>query len=135
MEKTLKTKTKIIVIDGMEIPMRISAATIIFYKNEFHKDMFKNLSKLTEGEVNYDENGNAVSATIPEEAVETILEVGYIMAKQGDSKMKKSFVEWLDQFSFESITDSALAEIMSMIQGDQETMEEPKKNNEEQSAE
>lgn len=129
--KNLKTATRTVIIDGQEIPMRISGATVIYYKNEFHKDFFNQMSKLDDSQVNFDENGNPVSMTIPEEAVETLLEIGYVMAKQGNPKMKVSFIEWLDSFSFEAITSTALSEIAMMIRGDQSTIEEPKKNNDE----
>ena len=131
MKNNLKTATRTVIIDGQEIPMRISGATVIYYRQEFRKDFFAQMSKLNNNEINFDENGNPVSMTIPEDSVETILEMGYVMAKQGNPKMKESYIEWLDGFSFEAITESALAEITSMIFGDQQTIEEPKKNNEE----
>lgn len=133
--KTIKTTTRTVIIDGQEIPMRISGATVIFYKNEFKKDLFNNLSSLSNAEIKTDEKGNPIAMTIPEDAVETLLEVGYIMAKQGNPKLKETFVEWLDQFSFEAITSDAISEIAMMLQNDQKTLEKPKKNNEEQSDE
>ena len=131
----MKTETRTVTIDGIEIPMRISGATVIYYRNEFRKDMFASLAKLQGGEVETDEDGNAVSMTLPDGAVETLLEVGFIMAKQANPKMKMSIEEWLDQFSWDSITGEALSEIASMIRSDKESLEEPKKNNEEQSGE
>lgn len=133
--KNIKTITRTVIIDGQEIPMRISGATVIFYKNEFKKDLFSNLSNLSSAEIKTDEKGNPIAMTIPEDAVETLLEVGYIMAKQGNPKLKETFVEWLDSFSFEAITSTALSEIAMMLYNDQKTLEEPKKNNEEQSDE
>lgn len=133
--KNIKTTTRTVIIDGQEIPMRISGATVIFYKNEFKKDLFSNLSNLSNAEIKTDEKGNPIAMTIPEDAVETLLEVGYIMAKQGNPKLKETFVEWLDQFSFEAITSTAISEIAMMLHNDQKTLEEPKKNNEEQSDE
>ena len=125
---SIKTKTQIVTIDGKEIPMRISGATPILYRNEFHKDMLVSMSELNKTTT------DETSITIPEGAVETLLEMAYIMAKQGDSKLKKPFVEWLDEMSFDAILSGGLLEaVMKMFNNDEETIVEDKKKADQQS--
>ena len=45
-----KVKTKTIIIDGIPIPMKISGATYLKFRNEFHEDMFTKLQKVNESE-------------------------------------------------------------------------------------
>lgn len=123
----IKTKTQIVTIDGQDVPMRISGATPILYRNEFHKDMLVSMAQLQSSE----QDGESV--TIPEGAIETLLEIAFIMAKQGDSSMKKTYVEWLDEISFESITDgTVLTAVMNMFNKDKETLVEDKKKADQQ---
>lgn len=130
----MRTQTTTVTIDGNEIPFRVSAATPIIYRNEFHKDMFQELSVIEGSEPVADENGEVVAVTIPEGAVETILELAYIMAKQGDTKLKVSFLEWLERFSFESITNGeVLQPVLELLISDRETIVEDKKKADEQS--
>lgn len=130
----MRTQTINVMIDGQEVPMRVSAATPIIYRNEFHKDMFKTLDGLSGGEPITDDKGDVVAVTIPEGAVEAILELAYVMAKQGDPKLKVSFVEWLEGFSFEAITSGeVLQPILQMLNNDKETIVESKKKVDQQS--
>ena len=130
----MKTKERIVQIDGQEIKMRISGATPILYRNEFKKDMFVQMQELDKGEVVYDDEGNAVAVSLPDGAVETLLELAYILARQGDSKLKVSFIEWLDRFSFDSLTNGdAFGSVLLMIRGDEEPIVEEKKSQDQQS--
>lgn len=125
----MKTKERTVTIDGQEIKMRISGATPILYRNEFKKDMFVQMQELDNGEVEFDSEGNPVSVSLPDGAVETLLELAYILARQGDSKLKVSFIEWLDRFSFESLTNGeAFGSVLLMIRGDEEVIVEEKKS-------
>ena len=119
----IKTNTKIIKVGDREIPMRISGATYILYRNEFKDDM---LVKLTEINANNEEG----TVTLPEGAVDTLLKMAYIMAKQG-GEVKESFVEWLDTFSFNDSIDKLISSVYQMINDDQETLDEAKKKDEE----
>lgn len=124
----IKTKTQIMEIDGREIPMRISGATPILYRNEFKKDMLVSMTELNKVQ----DDGDSV--TIPEGAIESLLEMAYIMAKQGDSSMKKSFVEWLDELSFDAIMSGGVLEaVVKMFNGDSETIVEDQKKTDQQS--
>lgn len=130
----MKTKERIVTIDGQEVKMRISGATPILYRNEFRKDMFVQMQELDKGEVELDSNGNPINVTLPDGAVETLLELAYILAKQGDSKMKLSYIEWLDKFSFDSLTNGEVfGSVLLMIRGDEEVIVEEKKSQGQQS--
>ena len=133
MKSNIKTQTKIVEIDGQEIPMRISAATPIYFRNIFHKDMFKALNELDNTEQIQDENGNVVAVTFPDGAVETVLEMAYVMACQGNPTLKMPFIEWLEGFRFETLTSGeAFQPVLEMIHGDEETIVEDKKKAEQQ---
>ena len=124
----IKTNTQIIKIDGKEIPMRISGATPILYRNEFHKDMLVSMTELNKSNVDGD------TLTIPDGAIETLLEMAYIMAKQGDPSLKTPYVEWLDSISFEAILNGGVLEaVMNMFNADEQTIVEDKKKADQQS--
>lgn len=126
----IKTQTKTFMIDGKEVPFRISGATPILYRNEFHKDMIVSMTELNK--IQEDEN----AITIPEGAIESLLEMAYIMAKQGDTSMKKPFIDWLDEISFEAILNGGILEaVVKMFNGDSEQIVKDEKKTDQPSGE
>ncbi len=122
-----KVKTKTIIIDGIPIPMKISGATYLKFRNEFHEDMFAKLQRVNESEGRKNEEGQ-IEYQLSGEAIETLLQIAYIMARQGTPTMETSFEDWLDQFSFSGTMSEGLQGVLAMVNNDQETLEEAKKN-------
>ena len=106
-----------VMIDGIEVAMRGSAATPYRYKQVFHEDMLK------------------VTQSIGAEGPETIdfaMKVGYVMAMQAsDADMQKlsegTFVEWCDQYSFDGMLE-AVEGILTIYAGNSQTDSDAKKN-------
>lgn len=117
---------KIITIDGKDFNCRCSAATYIKYRSIFKEDLFTQMQDLAK---NIGEDG-----TIPEGAVAMLLQATYVMALQGDPKMKVSFEEWLDQFSLMGPMNG-MQGVYELLLGDQQGIDEAKKKNDQQSAE
>lgn len=123
------TKTHNITIDGIEVALRCSGATPILYRTTFKGDLLVEFNRLVlrNGE---DEDK---TDTLPDGAIELLIKAAYIMARQGDPKEKRTFEEWADQFSLMGLTND-IGKVAEIIIEDDETIEEPKKNTEEQSA-
>lgn len=117
---------KIITIDGKEVALRASGATYIKYRNAFKEDLF----------IRMEEIGKEITdgVTLPEGAVDTMLKAMYIMAVQADKNNKLNFEDWLDQFSMMGPLEG-IQGVYELLLGDQATLDEPKKKEEEQSAE
>lgn len=117
---------KEIIVDGIPVQMKSTGATYIKYRNAFHKDLFKELQAI----------GQAVQdgEQMPEGAVETLLRAAYIMAQQATPSDKRSFEEWLDQFSLLGSIENVQG-VYALLLADRETLEEPKKKNDQPSAE
>lgn len=122
----MNTTVKTITIDGIEIPMKISGATYLKFRNEFHEDMFAKIQKVNQSEGQVMEDGTT-QYQLDGEAIETLLQIAYIMAKQGNPELETSFEDWLDQFSFNATMTDGLQGVLAMINNDQEVLEEPKK--------
>lgn len=113
---------RIVHIDGKEVALRCSGATYIKYRNEFKGDLFTELQKFSEGDGN----------TLPDGAMQTLLQATYIMAKQKDPSIKENFEDWLDQFDLMGSV-SGLQDVLELIAGNNLTLEEAKKNKDQQS--
>lgn len=118
--------TKEVIIDGISVSLKCSAATYIKYRSLFHEDLFTGLQKIGEQ--------IADGQALPEGAVEVLLKATYIMALQGNPKEKRGFEDWLDQFSLKASLDG-IGEVYDLLLGDQEPIEEAKKKNDQPSAE
>ena len=116
---------KVITIDGKDIKCRCSAATYIKYRSVFKEDLFTELQKMA-SQIGDD-------GAIPEGALATLFQAAYIMALQGDPKLKVDFETWIDQFDLIG-SIQGVQEIYPLLLGDHETIEEPKKKEEQQSA-
>lgn len=118
--------TKEVTIDGVNVALKCSAVTYIKYRALFHEDLFTGLQKVG-AQI---QDGEA----LPDGAVEILLKATYIMALQGNPKERRSFEEWLDQFSLKGSLDG-IGEVYDILLGDEETIEDPKKKNDRQSGE
>ena len=107
---------KVITIDGIDVPMKITGATYLKFRNEFNEDMFKKLQSL-----------NDIEGEVGDDAINTLLQIAYIMAKQATPTMTDTFEEWLDQFTFIGAINDALLGVLEMVNNDQITIDEAKK--------
>lgn len=117
---------KVITIGDKDIKLRSSAATYIKYRRVFKEDLFKTLQDMTK---EMGEDGD-----IPDGAVAVLLQAAYIMALQADPKMTMDLETWLDQFE---LLDSihGIQGVFEMLMGDQNTIDEAKKKNDQPSEE
>ena len=115
---------KVIKIGEKDIKLRSSAATYIKYRRVFKEDLFKTLQEMSK-EIGDDGN-------IPDGAVATLFQAAYIMACQADPKMTMDIDTWLDQFELlDSINN--IQGVFEMLMGDQLTIDEAKKKNDQPS--
>lgn len=115
---------KVIKIGNKDIKLRSSAATYIKYRRTFKEDLFRTLQDMSK-EIGDD-------GTIPDGAVGTLFQAAYIMAGQADPKMNMDLDSWLDQFELlDSI--NGVQDVFGMLMGDQATIDEAKKKNDQQS--
>lgn len=118
---------KVIKIDGKDVALRASGATYIRFRNMFHKDLFVELQNIS---ATVSEDG-----TMPDGALEVLLQATYVMATQATPDLKEtSFEDWLDQFSLMGSVEG-IQGVYALLGADQETLESPKKKNEQQNAE
>ena len=89
---------KNILIDGIEVPFKASAAIPRVYRIRFRRDIFADLAQLKKA-MDEDE-----TFSIP--SLEVFEDIAYIMAKHADPEnVPNEPDEWLDQFNFFSIYD------------------------------
>lgn len=116
---------KIIEIDGKQIKFKATGATPVLYRRKFNKDLLLGMQKLNEAFVNQNyDNGS----------LEVFENLCYIMAKQGDSTIVDDVEEWYDSFNMFSIYE-VMPQIIELWNTSTQQIVEPKKNNEQQSAE
>lgn len=113
---------KEIEIDGRIVPFKASGATPLFYRRLFGRDMFKDMSRLTDSMPEKSE-GKESKFTI--EDLSLFENVSYCMAKQADSGIP-DMEEWYDQFEVFSIY-SVLPELIDLWRINQLTDIESKK--------
>lgn len=114
---------KVIKIGDKDIKVKSSAATYIKYRRIFKEDLFRTLQDMTK---DIGDDG-----TIPEGAVATLLQAAYVMAQQADPKITNDFEIWVDQFELlDSI--NGIQDVFGMLMGDQVTIDEAKKKNDQQ---
>lgn len=83
---------KVIKIGNTDVTLRATASTVRRYRAKFGRDLLLDMQKFTNGE----QNG---------EALESILNLTYIMAKQANDKIPDDIDEWLDSFDVFPIAD------------------------------
>lgn len=90
---------KEIEIDGKMIPFRASATIPRIYRAQYHRDIFKDLVKLSE---EIDKNDKEESG-MELESLEVFENVAYLMAKHADPSQPNTPEDWLEQFNVLSI--------------------------------
>lgn len=91
--------TRIINIDGAEVPFKASAAIPRFYRFKFRRDIFADLKRLSDA-MNASSEENSSLDIFSLEAFENI---AYVMAKHADPTIPDDLEEWLDRFNAFSI--------------------------------
>lgn len=113
MERTVK-------IGGKDVRMQASAATPVFYRRKFNRDILVDLAPFMAGK-EMDDLG-------------VFENLAYIMAKRADPEgVPDDIVEWLDQFDAATAIFDALPEIMTLWVATQKTTSTAKKKSGRQS--
>lgn len=110
--------TKMIEIDGKQVPFKASAAIPRIYRIKFHRDIYKNLDALGKAVGNGDEDSSHL---------EMFENIAYIMAKHAAPSIPDNPEEWLDEFSTFSIYQ-VLPKIIELWGLNVQTDVESKKN-------
>jgi hypothetical protein len=120
--------TKVIEIDGKQVPFKASAAIPRIYRVRYGRDIFKDLMKLEKA---MNENTEEDS-TLDLFSLETFENIAYLMAKHADPSLPDTAEDWLDEFSVFSIYQ-VLPEIIELWGLNLQTQSVSKKNGQEQS--
>ncbi|MCI2061735.1 MAG: hypothetical protein LKJ83_03065 [Eubacteriaceae bacterium] len=91
--------TKTIEIDGREVTFRASAAIPRLYRNQFHRDIYRDLNDLQKGMEKSDEESSSLDTF----SLELFENIAWLMAKHADNDAPDSPEKWLDDFSTFSI--------------------------------
>ena len=115
---------KNILVDGMEVPFKASAAVPRLYRLKFGRDIYKDFVALQKSV----KDGNKENSTIDIESLEVFENIAYIMAKHADpDNVPSSPDEWLEQFNTFSIYE-ILPKLIELWGLNIETQVESKKN-------
>lgn len=90
---------KTIEIDGREVTFRASAAIPRLYRNQFHRDIYRDLNELQKS---MNQSGEE-SSTLDTFSLELFENIAWLMAKHADKEVPDTPEEWLDDFSTFSI--------------------------------
>lgn len=91
---------KNILVDGMEVPFKASAAVPRLYRLKFHKDIYEDFSDLQKSVGENDSENSALDI----ESLEVFENIAYIMAKHAQPDVvPDSPDEWLESFNTFSI--------------------------------
>ena len=115
---------KTINVSGIEVTFRSSASIPRIYRKMFGRDIFKDISSLTES---YSEQSDPNQSTMPIEDLEIFENVAYVMAYHANPEIPDSIDAWLDQFPMFSIYE-ILPEILQLWGDNVFTTEQSKKN-------
>jgi hypothetical protein len=96
-------------ICGKDVKFRSSATIPRLYRLKFHRDIFKDLSKLEKSYKDRDDGGKEMEI----EDLEIFENVAYIMAYHANPTIPPTIEEWLDQFDMFSIYE-ILPEILEL---------------------
>ena len=122
--------TRVIEIDGKQVPFKASAAIPRLYRVKYGRDIFKDLMALEKAlNENSEENSNLDLFSL-----ETFENIAYLMAKHADPSLPDTAEEWLDEFSVFSIYQ-VLPEIITLWGLNVQTQSVSKKNGLPQSGE
>ena len=115
--------TKMIEIDGKQVPFKASAAIPRIYRIKFHRDIYKDLDALGKAVGNGDEGSSHLDMF----SLEMFENIAYIMAKHADPVVPASPDEWLEQFNTFSIYE-ILPQLIDLWGLNVETQVQSKKN-------
>lgn len=119
--------SKTIIIDGISVPFKASAAIPRLYRLQFRRDLFHDFAALQKSVDEEKEKDGDASGLNPE-ILETFENVAYMMAKHADPKgVPATAEEWLEQFSMFSIYE-ILPELLELWNANLQTQVQSKKN-------
>ena len=87
--------TKMIEIDGKQVPFKASAAIPRIYRIKFQRDIYKDLSVL-EKSIG---DGDPEKSSLYLFSLEMFENIAFIMAKHADASIPDTPEEWMDQFN------------------------------------
>jgi len=115
---------KNILVDGMEVPFKASAAVPRLYRLKFGRDIYKDFAALQKSV----SEGNEDSSGLDIESLEVFENIAYIMAKHADPEnVPDNPDEWLEAFNTFSIYE-VLPQLIELWGLNVETQAESKKN-------
>lgn len=120
---------KNILVDGIEVPFKASAAVPRLYRLKFGRDIYRDFAALQSAvEVSEDENSDEKKkSALSIESLEVFENVAYIMAKHADPEGVPSEPdEWLERFNTFSIYE-VLPQLIDLWGLNVETQAESKK--------
>ena len=122
--------TRVIEIDGKQVPFKASAAIPRLYRVKYGRDIFKDLLALEKALKENSEENSGLDVF----SLETFENIAYLMAKHADANLPETAEEWLDEFSVFSIYQ-VLPEIIELWGLNVQTQSVSKKNDLQQSGE
>ena len=122
--------TRVIEIDGKQVPFKASAAIPRLYRVKYGRDIFKDLMALEKALNENSEENSGLDVF----SLETFENIAYLMAKHADANLPETAEEWLDEFSVFSIYQ-VLPEIIELCGLNVQTQSVSKKNDLQQSGE
>ncbi len=116
-----------IIVDGIEVPFKASAAVPRLYRLKFGRDIYKDLADLKKS-VNENEDEDTENSALSIESLEVFENIAYIMAKHANPEGVPSEPdEWLEQFNTFSIYE-VLPQLLGLWGLNTETQVKSKKN-------
>ena len=114
---------KNIIIDGIDVPFKASAAVPRLYRLKFRRDIYQDFAALQKSVGENTEESSALDI----ESLEVFDNIAYIMAKHADAAIPASPDEWLEQFNTFSIYE-ILPQLINLWGLNVETQVQSKKN-------
>ncbi len=115
---------KNIIVDGIEVPFKASAAVPRLYRLKFHRDIYKDFAAL---QTNVKE-GDEENSTLDIESLEVFENIAFIMAKHADPEnVPDNPDDFLEQFNTFSIYE-ILPQLIELWGLNTATQVESKKN-------
>ena len=121
---------KNIMVDGIEVPFKASAAVPRLYRIKFRRDIYKDFASLQTSvqETGARLAGDEDASTLDIESLEVFENIAYIMAKHADPEgVPDDPDEWLEAFNTFSIYE-VLPQLIELWGLNVETQAESKKN-------
>ena len=114
---------KNIIIDGIDVPFKASAAVPRLYRLKFRRNIYQDFAALQKSVGENTEKSSALDI----ESLEVFENIAYIMAKHADAAIPASPDEWLEQFNTFSIYE-ILPQLIDLWGLNVETQVKSKKN-------